>query len=69
MSKLETQLQQERLLNIEYEQMQCLNEVKHITDSFNTDLLHLRHYKYHQDVLLKTAELRLADIVLTVYYI
>lgn len=57
-SKLEAQLQQEQLLNIEYEQMQCLNEVKRITDNFNSDLLHLRHYKYHQDVILKTAELR-----------
>ena len=57
-SKLEAHLQQERLLNTEYEQLQCLNEVKHITDSFNTDLLHLRHYKYLQDVRLKTAELR-----------
>ena len=57
-SKLEAQLQQEQLLNIEYEQLQCLREVKCITDTFNSDLLHLRHYKYHQDVMLKTAELR-----------
>lgn len=57
-SKLEAKLQQEQLLNIEYEQKQCLHEVKHITDNFNSDLLHLRHYKYHQDVILKTAELR-----------
>lgn len=57
-SKLEAHLQQEQLLNIEYEQLQCLREVKQITDTFNNDLLHLRHYKYHQDVILKTAELR-----------
>lgn len=57
-SKLEAQLQQEQLINIEYEQIQCLHEVERITDSFNKDLLHLRHYKYHKDVILKTAELR-----------
>lgn len=57
-SKLEAQLQQEQLIHMEYEQLQCLREVRHITDSFNKDLLHLRHYKYHQDVMLKTAELR-----------
>ena len=57
-SKLETQIQQEQLLNIEYEQLQCLREVKRVTDNFNSDLLHLRHYKFHQDVIQKTAELR-----------
>lgn len=57
-SKLEAQLQQEQLINIEYEQLQCLREVKRIIDNFNNDLLHLRHYKFHQDVILKTAELR-----------
>ena len=57
-SKLEAQLQQEHIINMEYEQSQCLEEVKHLVDSFNHNLYHLRHYKYHQDVILKTAELR-----------
>lgn len=58
MSKLEALLQQEQLIKMEFEQSQYLDEVKWITDSFNHDLCHLRHHKYHQDVVLKTAELR-----------